>query len=125
MAKIVVVDDSASVRAQLKSLLEPGQHEVIEAVNGIDGLAKVKENLDARLIICDFNMPSMDGITMCKKIKEIEEMKKTVVLMLTTNSDPKMKALGKEAGILAWLVKPVNKDNFLTIINELLEKYKP
>ena len=69
MIKILVVDDSATQRSQLKRDLEAANYQVIEAVNGSDGLEQLVKHKDVGIIILDLNMPEMDGLTMCSKIR--------------------------------------------------------
>ena len=122
MAKILIVDDSDTLRMQLKGLLEEMGHAVIEGVDGLDGLGKAQTNGDINLLICDFNMPEMDGVTMCRKVKEIPAMAKLPIFMLTTESTPELKALGKEAGIMAWIVKPFNPEKLKAVVSKVLQK---
>lgn len=122
MAKILVIDDSETVRTQVKDALISGGHEVLEAVDGQDGYQKFKENSDIQLAICDVNMPNMDGITMCQKVHEDPDIKKIPIFMLTTESSPDLKAKGKEAGVLAWMVKPFNPTKLLAGIDKVLSR---
>lgn len=122
MAKILIVDDSDTLRIQLRGLLEECQHEVVEGASGLEGLTKAKENMDINLIICDFNMPEMDGITMCRKVSEIEELKKVPIFMLTTESTPELKQLGKQAGVMAWIVKPYNAEKLKAVLAKVLKQ---
>lgn len=119
MAKILIVDDSETLRSQLKEALEGKSHSVIEGEDGADGLEKATANEGVDLVITDFNMPEMDGITMVKKIKDIERYSKTPVFMLTTESTPQLMASGKEAGVMAWIVKPFDEEELLEVIDEI------
>lgn len=120
MAKILIVDDSETLRLELKSVLTECSHEVVEAESGTDGLEKANSNQDINLLISDFNMPGMDGISMCKKIKEMACFEKLPILMLTTESTKELKALGKEAGVMAWIVKPFNGDKLKAVLGKVL-----
>ncbi len=119
MAKtILVVDDSSSVRQIVGIALRGEGYEVIEACDGVDAL----EKLDGRkihLIVSDVNMPNMDGITLLKKIKEMDTYKFTPILMLTTEAGEDMKAQGKAAGAKAWLVKPFKPPVLLSAVAKL------
>ena len=120
MAKILIVDDSDTLRIQLRGILEESGHTVLEGEHGLDGLMKAKENPDINLVICDFNMPEMDGITMCRKVHEMPALAHIPIFMLTTESTPELKALGKEAGIMAWIVKPFNADKLKAVVDKVL-----
>ena len=102
--KILIVDDSDTLRIQLKKALEEAGHIVVEGKDGRDGLIKAQENIDTQLIICDYNMPEMDGITMCRKIREITALKSIPIFMLTTETSPELKTLGKETDFKLNLV---------------------
>lgn len=122
MAKILIVDDSETLRIQLREALEAGGHTVIEGVDGVDGLRQAKANLDLQMIITDFNMPQMDGVTMAAKIREIPDLGKVPMMMLTTEATPDIKAAGKAAGILAWIVKPLMPARILPTIDKILAR---
>lgn len=106
MAKILVVDDTEIQRFQLKRDLESAGHQVIDACDGADGLTKLKQNPDVALIICDVNMPNMDGLTMCSQIQADGQHKGIPVFMLTTESSAELKEAGKKCGVRAWITKP-------------------
>lgn len=119
MAKILLVDDSETIRAQLKKDLSDGGHDVVEAADGLEGIDQLKSNGDVQLVFCDVNMPNMDGLTMCEKVAS-ESLSSAVILMLTTESNPEMKERGKNAGVRAWITKPYNKDKVLEAVKKLV-----
>jgi two-component system chemotaxis response regulator CheY len=106
MAKILIVDDSSTVRDEVSTFLKSSGLDVITAVDGKDGLAKLKGDPGIRLVLADVNMPNMDGLTMVEKIRS--ELRNTAVnlIMLTTENSPSMKERGKAAGVKGWIVKP-------------------
>jgi len=106
MAKVLVVDDSSTVRDEVAGFLRKGGLEVAVAVDGKDGLSKLQADPNIRLVIADVNMRNMDGLTMVEKIRG--ELGNTTVnlIMLTTESSPNMKERGKAAGVRGWIVKP-------------------
>lgn len=105
MAKILVVDDSGTVRDEVAGFLKNHGLDVATAVDGRDGL---KADSAIKLVVSDVNMPNMDGLTMAEKIRG--ELRNTTVnlVMLTTESNPSMKERGKAAGVKGWIVKPFN-----------------
>ena len=119
MAKILVVDDSHSVRSMLNFLLQ-NDHDVTEAENGEDALEKAKEN-QVDLVLSDVNMPKMDGITLISELRKIESYKLTPILVLTTESGRDMKARGREAGATGWVVKPFQPENLVKMIDRVLQ----
>jgi two-component system chemotaxis response regulator CheY len=108
MAQVLVVDDSSTVRNEVCDFLKANGLTVVPAVDGKDGLDKLKANSSIKLVVSDVNMPNMDGLTMAEKIRG--ELKNTAVsiIMLTTENSPAMKERGKAAGIKGWIVKPFN-----------------
>lgn len=119
MAKILVVDDSASIRNMVSFTLQQEKYETVEATDGNDGLAKAK-NSRFDLVITDVNMPGMDGITLCKELRKLPAFKFTPVLMLTTESSQELKMKGKSAGATGWLVKPFNPDKLIATIKRVI-----
>ncbi len=119
MAKILAVDDSASMRQMVSFTLKGAGHDVVEAVDGVDALNKAKtQKFD--LVISDVNMPNMDGITLIKELRALPDFKFTPMLMLTTESAGDKKQQGKAAGATGWIVKPFNPDQLLATIGKVL-----
>jgi two-component system chemotaxis response regulator CheY len=106
MAQILVVDDSSTVRDEVAGFLKGSGLEVVTAVDGRDGLAKLKADPGIKLVIADVNMPNMDGLTMVEKIRSELGNQRVNLVMLTTESSPNMKERGKAAGVKGWIVKP-------------------
>jgi two-component system chemotaxis response regulator CheY len=120
MPKILIVDDSDILRIELREALESGGYAVVEGVNGVDGLSKAKENPDISLVISDVNMPEMDGITMCGTLHRDPVFSALPLFVLTTEASADLKAKGKDAGVLLWIVKPFNKDKVLGVVGKVL-----
>ena len=120
MGLVLVVDDSETLRLSVKKMLEGAGIANCEAENGQRGLETFKANADVKLIITDYNMPEMDGITMIRKIRELGNGKDVNVFMLTTESSPDLKALGKEVGIKAWVTKPFNEEKLIGAIKKMI-----
>lgn len=119
MAKILVVDDSNSIRDMVSFTLKSAGYQTVEAKDGCEGLTKAQaESFD--LVISDVNMPNMDGITLCTELRKLPSFKFIPVLMLTTESSTDMKMRGKEAGATGWLVKPFNPEKLLATIKRVV-----
>jgi len=120
MAQVLVVDDSSTVRDEVSSFLKSGGLDVVTAVDGKDGLAKLKADPKIKLVVADVNMPNMDGLTMVEKIRS--ELHNTAVnlIMLTTESSPSMKERGKAAGVKGWIVKPFKGPAVLETFKKLV-----
>ena len=121
MAQVLVVDDSATVRNEVGDFLKKSGLDVVTAVDGRDGLDKLKADARIKLVVSDVNMPNMDGLTMAEKIRG--ELRNTTVniIMLTTENTPIMKERGKAAGIKGWIVKPFKGEAVIATFKKLAE----
>jgi len=119
MTKILVVDDSNSIRDMVSFTLKSAGFETTEAKDGLEGLNKAKAGR-FDLVISDINMPNMDGITLCTELRKLPSFKFTPILMLTTESSTEMKMRGKTAGATGWLVKPFNPEKLLATIKRVV-----
>ncbi|WP_028579976.1 response regulator [Desulfogranum japonicum] len=116
---ILSVDDSASIRQMVSMTLKKAGYDVIEAVDGMDGLAKTKGR-EIHMIITDLNMPKMDGITLIQKVRTDPKLKFIPIIMLTTESQAEKKQQGKSAGATGWIVKPFKPDQLLGVVKKVL-----
>ena len=119
MSKILVVDDSNSIRDMVSFTLKSSGYQTVEAHDGQDGLSKAQTGT-FDLVITDVNMPNMDGITLCQELRKLTSFQYTPILMLTTESSSDMKQRGKAAGATGWLVKPFNPDKLLATIKRVV-----
>ncbi|MBI3351469.1 MAG: response regulator [Nitrospirae bacterium] len=117
--KILTVDDSKSIREMVSFTLKSAGYDVVEAVDGEEGLNKAKAN-QAQLVLTDQNMPKMDGLTLIKTLRSLDQYKVIPILMLTTESDDSMKVKGREAGATGWLVKPFNPEKLLEVVKKVI-----
>lgn len=120
MAQILVVDDSSTVRAEVGDFLKKNGLDVALAVDGRDGLVKLKGDPSIKLVVSDVNMPNMDGLTMAEKIRSELGNAAVNIIMLTTENSPIMKERGKAAGIKGWIVKPFKGDAVLATFKKLV-----
>jgi two-component system, chemotaxis family, chemotaxis protein CheY len=120
MAKTVLaVDDSASIRQMVSFTLKSAGYEVIEAVDGVDGLDKAKAGA-CNLVLTDQNMPRMDGLSLIKSLRALPAYKTTPILMLTTESSDAMKSQGRAAGATGWLVKPFDPQKLIEVVRKVI-----
>jgi len=119
MAKILAVDDSASMRQMVSFTLKGAGHDVVEASDGNEAL-KIAQGQAVDLVLSDVNMPNMNGIELCRNLRQLPSYKFTPILMLTTESAGDKKMEGKSAGATGWIVKPFNPDQLLTTIKKVL-----
>lgn len=116
--RILLVDDSASVRQVAGIALRRAGYETIEATNGREGVAKLDQG-KLNLIISDVNMPEMNGIEFLKAVKAHAACKFTPVIMLTTEAGDDMKQQGRAAGAKAWIIKPFQPQILLDAVSKL------
>jgi len=119
MAKILAVDDSASMRQMVSFTLKGAGHDVVEAVDGREALGLAQKG-PVDLVLSDVNMPNMDGITLIGELRKLASYKFTPILMLTTESGSDKKTEGKAAGATGWIVKPFNPDQLIATIKKVL-----
>jgi two-component system chemotaxis response regulator CheY len=117
--RILVVDDSTTVRQQLHTLLTSHGFGVAEAEDGEQGLAAAATE-QADLLIVDVNMPRMNGIRMVEEVRKLPAYQKTPIFMLTTESTKSVMALGKAAGATAWIIKPFRPEILVKGIERVL-----
>lgn len=119
MAKILAVDDSASMRQMVAFTLQGAGHDVVQAADGNLALAEAKK-AEFSLVLTDLNMPNMNGIELIKSLRGLSAYKFTPILMLTTESAGDIKQQGKAAGATGWIVKPFNPDQLLSTVKKVL-----
>ena len=119
MKKIMIVDDSATIRNILKSSLIT-DFEVCDAEDGVKALAVIPTNEPISLFLLDVNMPNMDGLELLKQIRALPAHAKTPALMLTTETKEEFRAEAKNFGATGWIVKPCEADKLLSVVKKLL-----
>ncbi len=116
---IMIVDDSASIRQVVGLTLKNAGYDTVEAVDGRDAVGKL-DGRRVHLIICDVNMPNMDGISFVKQMKTMPNYRFTPVIMLTTEAGESKKQEGQLAGARAWVVKPFQPAQMLAAVSKLI-----
>lgn len=119
MKTVLIMDDSAFSRGILRKVIESGGYRTIEAANGTQAVA-LFESERPDLVTLDLLMPDMDGIDVAKKILEIDPAAKTVIV--STDKQKFRKKEAKAAGVLAFIPKPIDDEDFLEEINRLLDE---
>ena len=117
--KILVIDDSASLREVVSIALQGAGYEVVQAADGKQALDKL-DGSRIHLAICDVNMPVMDGISFVKEVKKRQEYRFLPIIMLTTESRESRKQEGQMAGAKAWVVKPFRPEQMLHAVAKLI-----
>ena len=115
---VMIVDDSGSFRTVVKLALQKAGYGVVEAIDGRDAVGKLGAQ-KVNLIVCDVNMPNMDGLSFLKQVKTQAAYKFVPVIMLTTESQEAKKAEGRAAGAKAWITKPFQPSQLVDAVNKL------
>jgi len=121
MIKILIVDDSKTIRQQVNFTLTKSGYTVVEAEDGNDGIKKLSENPDCALVISDVNMPNLDGLQMLEKIKSDSKYANLPVVMLTTEGGQDLILRAKNAGAKGWIVKPFKPEQLIAAVQKLTE----
>ena len=116
--KVLVVDDSNTIRRSAEIFLKQGGHEVVLADDGFDALAKIND-YHPQLIFCDILMPKLDGYQTVAIIKRNARFANTPVVMLSSKDGVFDKARGRMVGSQDYLTKPFTKDQLLQTVQEL------
>ena len=112
--KILVVDDSLMVRKQVGTALASAGFAIVEACDGADALAKLASNGDVSLVVCDVNMPRMNGIEFLERAPQ-----GLAVMMLTTEGQPELIQQARALGAKGWILKPFKADILIAAARKL------
>ncbi|WP_077000212.1 PleD family two-component system response regulator [Variovorax sp. KK3] len=115
--KVLVIDDSNTIRRSAEIFLKQGGHEVLLAEDGFDALSKVNDH-KPHLIFCDILMPRLDGYQTCAIIKRNSHFSKVPVVMLSSKDGVFDKARGRMVGSQDYLTKPFTKDQLLQAVEQ-------
>lgn len=115
--KVLVIDDSNTIRRSAEIFLKQGGHEVILAEDGFDALAKVND-CQPDVIFCDILMPRLDGYQACAIIKRNARFANVPIVMLSSKDGVFDKARGRMVGAQDYLTKPFTKDQLLHAVQE-------
>lgn len=116
---VLIVDDSATVRQQVRMALTAAGYTTVEAVDGQDGLDKIRNNSAVSMVICDVNMPRMNGIEMLRAVSGEGLRPGLPIVMLTTEGSPALIRDAKAAGAKGWIVKPFKPKMLIAAVQKL------
>ena len=118
--RILIVDDSPSVRQQVGLALKQVGFEVVDGVDGIDGAEKVRKDASIGMVICDINMPRLNGLDMVEQVKSEARFAKLPIVMLTSEDNPALVERAKKAGAKGWIIKPFRADLLVATVRKLM-----
>jgi two-component system cell cycle response regulator len=119
LPKILSVDDSRTIRLMLKRVFRPFHCELFEAADGMEGLEAVITH-QPDLIMLDYNMPVMDGVTMLRKMREHDNIKRTPVIMLTAEDSNEIISTVARLGVRDYIIKPFEDENLLSKVSRII-----
>ena len=122
--KVLVIDDSNTIRRSAEMFLRQAGFEVILAEDGFDALAKISDH-QPKVIFVDIMMPRLDGYQTCALIKQNPKLKATPVIMLSSKDGVFDRARGRLAGSDRYLTKPFTKEALIDTVNEYLKPAAP
>ena len=117
--RILVVDDSPSMRTVIRAVLEDDGYEVAASEDGEEALASFQATTPD-LVITDIYMSRMDGLTLVRGIRALPACRFLPILVLTTETGDEMKQRGRAAGATGWIVKPFEPDQLREVVGRLL-----
>jgi two-component system chemotaxis response regulator CheY len=119
MSTIHLIDDSATMLMSMEMLLKRAGYTVTKS-NSAEAAIKDLEEITPKLIITDLNMPGMNGIDLIQTLKQQTKFRFMPMLMLTTESQQSRREEAKRAGATGWLVKPVEPDQLIGVVKQLV-----
>ncbi len=119
MRKVLIVDDSKTVRREVSEALTKAGFNVVEAADGEQGYGVIKEQPDLLLAILDVNMPRLGGLDLLERLQSDPSTAKVPVLVMTTEVDPTLIQRAKRARARGWLVKPVKPALLVNAVSNL------
>ena len=119
MNKVLVVDDSSTVRQQVTAALGPAGFEVLEAADGAQALEALRQQPATKLVICDVNMPNMNGLEFLEALGKLNPKPAVPVVMLTSEGRADLIEKAKKAGARGWLVKPFKPEQLVAVARKL------
>jgi two-component system chemotaxis response regulator CheY len=120
VAKILIIDDSSTIRDDLRRTLEGAQHIVLDASDGERGLELICNTPELDLVITDLHMPALNGIEMLKRANEKSKLTGLKIFVHTSDASLTMRTAGKDVGVSGWILKPYNPESLLGAIKAIL-----
>ena len=122
MNKVLLVDDSATMRKLIRRVLRQTQipiETILEAADGVEAMERMASDPDIDMVLTDVNMPNMNGIDLVKNLRETHAPERLPIIMITTESGERMRKRAIQAGANGYVTKPFTADAITTA----LERY--
>lgn len=116
---VLVVDDSSTVRQQVALALKQAGFDIVEAADGREAIATLESRRGIDMVVCDVNMPHVNGLEMVERVKAKPENRALPILMLTTEGQPSLIKRAREAGAVGWIVKPFDANQLVQAARHL------
>lgn len=123
-AKVLIIDDSLTVRRQVAGALISAGYEVIEAADGVEGLAQISATPDLAVAICDLHMPRMGGIELMETVRT-GPRRDLPIITLTAEGHGALIRRAAQSGVKAWIVKPFKADMLVATVDMLVRRRRP
>lgn len=117
--KILMAEDSESVRVLMSEALQKAGYEVVEAHDGEDALQKIRSS-PIDMLITDLHMPRLDGIDLIRSVRRMEGNRFLPIIMLTSDSAEESRRKGRAAGASSWIVKPFRPQQLLAVVQTVM-----
>jgi two-component system chemotaxis response regulator CheY len=117
---VLIVDDSLTVRQQVSLTLASAGYQIVEASDGREGVDALRTHAEVAMVLCDLNMPRMNGIEFLETIRGDATGLPVPVVMLTTDGSPELIARAKRAGAKGWIVKPFQADLLVAAVRRIV-----
>jgi len=114
---ILIIDDSETIRHQVRDILLEAGYDVLEACDGQAGIEAIDAKPSLAMVICDLNMPRMDGLQFLEAYQASNRANPLPVVMLTTARCPEEISKAKRLGARGWIVKPFNPDRLVATVH--------
>ncbi len=121
MKKILIVDDSESIREIVSMTLINEGYDVLAGVDGVDAMDIANKHDDIKLVITDLHMPNMDGISLIKKLRVSEKYARVPILFLTTETQVDKKLEAKQSGATGWIIKPFIQKKLAIAVKKVIK----
>ncbi|HRJ59547.1 MAG TPA: response regulator [Azospirillaceae bacterium] len=122
MSTIFLVDDSATILMSMETILKKAGYAVTTAASGELAVAALGKGLKPNMIITDIHMPGMNGIDLIRKVRTMPGLQFIPILVVTTESQQSKRDEARAAKATGWLVKPVQPDDLLKVVKQILPK---